>query len=410
MQVKNNPQTPSQYRSVPLDTLIYVAGRNLLTKKLRTILTLLGIVIGIGAIFFLLSFGLGLRNLVTSEVIGNTSVKSIDVTSPNSKIIKIDQGNVNRIKGLGHATRVGASFSFPGVVKLDRSTVDGVAYGVDQEYQSLLELNVVEGRQLAKEDNKAVLLNVASLNNMGITDVKSVVGKEITLTIPLNNTEASQKAITDQFKIVGVIDSGSGGEIYVPNFVFENAGVKAYSQVKLVADESENVAGLRAQIESMGLQTSSPIDTVEQINQIFRFFNLVLIGFGAIGMVVAILGMFNTLTISLLERTREIGLMIALGARNRDVKRLFIIEALLLSGVGALAGILFAILTSFFINISMNAYARGRGVNDSFTLFATPFWLILLLLAFMLLVGYVVAYFPARRAERINPIDALRRE
>lgn len=400
----------SPYKSVPFETLVHVATRNLLDKKLRSGLTILGIVIGIGAIFFLLSFGLGLRDLVTTEIVGNTSVKSIDVTSPNSRIIKIDQNNLNRIKRLPHAVRAGASFSFPGVAKLDKSEIDSVVYGVDQTYQSLLDLTPVEGRLLEEGDSKAVVVNKSALNAMGQNDAKAVIGKEFTLTIPLDSADTKVKQVSDQFKVVGVIDSGSGSEIFVQNFLFENAGVTTYSQAKLVADDNSSVSGLRAQIESLGLQTSSPIDTVAQVNEIFRFFNLILVGFGAIGMIVAILGMFNTLTISLLERTREIGLMISMGARNRDVRRLFIMEALILSLVGALSGIVLAGIGSFFINIAMNSFARHRGVTQSFDLFATPPLLILGLITFMLLVGYIVAYYPSRRAERINPIDALRRE
>lgn len=404
------PDESKKFKSVPFETLLWVASRNLLSKKLRSILTIVGIMIGIGAIFFLLSFGLGLRNLVTKEIIGNTSVKVIDVTSPNSKIIKIDQNNIKRMQGLAHSSQVGSSFSFPGIVKYDRSAVDGVVYGVDQEYMQLLDLNVVNGRLLQKDDAKTVVLNRSSLNNMGISDPQTVIDKEITLTIPLEGASTKQTTITDQFKVVGVIDSTAGSEIFVPNFVFQNAGVANYSQVKVVADDTDNVSSLRAQIESMGLQTTSTIDTVQQVNDIFRFFNLILVGFGAIGMIVAILGMFNTLTISLLERTREIGLMIALGARNRDVKLLFNLEALILSATGALLGIFFAMSTSFFINVAMNVYARQRGVATSFSVFATPLWLVVALVAFMLLVGLAVAWLPARRAERINPIDALRRE
>src|SRR5206468_3453072 len=110
----------------------------------------------------------------------------------------------------------------------------------------------------------------------------------------------------------------------------------------------------RKQIESMGFLTTSPIDTIEQINQMFKFFNVLLAGFGAIGMIVAVLGMFNTLTISLLERTKEVGLMITLGGRNRDMRKLFIFEAVLLSVAGAVIGIVSAIILGQIINLVMN--------------------------------------------------------
>ena len=135
-----------------------------------------------------------------------------------------------------------------------------------------------------------------------------------------------------------------------------------------------------------------------------------LVGFGAIGMIVAVLGMFNTLTISLLERTQEIGLMMALGGRNSDMRKLFIFEALLLSVIGAATGIILAIISGLGVDAYMNHFAQNRGVSDGFSLFATPPLLVVGLMGFLVLVGLIVVYIPARRAQKISPIDALRRE
>ena len=127
-------------------------------------------------------------------------------------------------------------------------------------------------------------------------------------------------------------------------------------------------------------------------------------------MIVAILGMFNTLTISLLERTREIGLMIALGARRKDMRMLFMLEAVILSLIGSIMGIIMAMITGSILNLVVSRLAHGRGVQDSFSLFSNPLWLVVSLIVFMVLVGLGVVILPARRAEKINPIDALRRE
>ena len=127
-------------------------------------------------------------------------------------------------------------------------------------------------------------------------------------------------------------------------------------------------------------------------------------------MIVAVLGMFNTLTISLLERTREIGLMVALGARSVDMKRLFVFEALLLSISGSVIGIIGAYLLGSIVNIAMNLFANQRGVRETIDLFANPPVLILGVLIFMVIVGLLVVILPSKKAQKINPIDALRRE
>jgi ABC-type antimicrobial peptide transport system permease subunit len=92
------------------------------------------------------------------------------------------------------------------------------------------------------------------------------------------------------------------------------------------------------------------------------------------------------------------------------MKKLFIFEAVLLSLSGAVIGIVLASIGGEIINVVMNQFAAHRGVTQRFDLFATPLWLTGGTISFMLLVGLAVVYFPARHAERINPIEALRRE
>lgn len=400
-----------KFTSVPLHVLIFMAWRNLVTKKLRSFLTILGVIIGIGAIFFLFSLGLGLQSLVTEEIIGNQSVKSIDVTSPNSRILKLDKPSSDKIKGLSHVQKLGNSYSFAGSLSFNGSEVDTIVYGVDTNYQELSNLTVIKGRMLERGDTNAVFLNKAALQAIGVSDVESVIDQQLGLKVPLLlTTEDGKDSIEQSFTVVGVIDSGAGSEVFIPSTLFDQAGVEQYSQVKLVADDTPNINGLRKQIESLGFETASPIDTIDQINQIFKYFNVILVGFGAIGMIVAVLGMFNTLTISLLERTREIGLMVALGGRHRDMRKLFILEAVLLSLIGSIIGIGGAMVAGQAVNMGMNRLASNRGVTEGFDLFATPLWLILTLIGFMVIVGLLVVFMPARRAEKINPIDALRRE
>lgn len=400
-----------KYRAIKLRVLFHIAWRNFMSKKLRSFLTVFGVVIGIGAIFFLLSFGLGVQNLVTTEVIGDSSLKAIDVTTPNSKVLKLDQESVNKFNEYPHVERVGVQYSFPGILAFNGGEVDAVAYGVNQEYQDLTKFTLLHGRLLEKEDSRAVVLNTSALKSIGIDDdTHSALNQQVSLTVPLQRANAKEKQIKDVFTVVGVIESGSGSEIFMPSSLYDEAGVPTYNQAKVVIDTSENVPTARKQIESNGFQTASLTDTISEINRIFKFFNVLLLTFGSIGMIVAILGMFNTLTISLLERTKEIGLMIALGARRADMRRLFIFEASLISFVGACIGIILATLGGVGVNIYINTGARRRGVTESFDLFSTPLWAILAIIGFTMLVGFLVVYFPARRAEKINPIDALRRE
>jgi ABC-type antimicrobial peptide transport system permease subunit len=263
---------------------------------------------------------------------------------------------------------------------------------------------------LNNEDSRAVLPNLSALRSIGIDDPSKAINKRIKITVPLERFGAKLDEVSDDFLIVGVVDSGSGSELFMPSNVFDIAGVPNYSNLKVVADDIINVTSVRSQIESIGFQTSSLADTIIEIDNIFKFLNFILIGFGGIGMIVAILGMFNTLTISLLERTKEIGLMMALGARRSDMRRLFMYDAVIISFAGALSGIFIAVITGRIVNWVVNIGAASRGVSEPFEMFAAPAWMTCAVILVTVLVGLVVVYYPSRRAEKINPIDALRRE
>ncbi|MBP6880836.1 ABC transporter permease [Candidatus Saccharibacteria bacterium] len=408
MQKKNK----NKYPSIPENVIIFMSWRNLLEKKLRSFLTIIGIVIGVGAIFFLVSLGLGLQQLVTNEVIGGNTVKSIDITSPNSKIIKLDSENSKKIQNLPNVDKLGKSYSYASSLSINGSEIDAITYGIDQNYQEMSDFSIIGGGLMRPKDTKSAIINKATLEAIGIDSANKVIGSELSLNIPLKDnsgSSANKNKISETFKIAGVIDSGTGSEVFIPDYIFSNAGVRQYSQLKLVPNNIESTTNLRGQIESLGFETKSPLDTVNEINQIFRYFNIILAGFGSIGMVVAVLGMFNTLTITLLERSKEIGLMMALGARNKDMRKLFIYEATMLSIIGSVAGITLAVIVAKVTNVILNNFAQNRGVNDTFSVFATPAWLIFSLIAAMVLVGLIVVYIPSKRAEKINPIDALRR-
>ncbi len=407
-----------QAKYIKFRILILMAYKNLIFKKLRTWLTIGGVVIGIGAIVFLVSLGLGLQRLVTKEVVGSKSVKAIDVTNPKPKVLHLNKDMIAKFENYSDVSDIGKTYSFAGKVSYQNSTTDSVIYGANQSYLDLSSLRLVAGNKLALDNSSDILVNVSLLKTMGINDPSKVVGKKMKIIVPddknttikTTSTKSESSDFTKEMTIIGVLETGSGAEVFATDKIFEQAGYGDYSQLKVVVNNGSKVASTRKQIESFGLSTSSPIDTIEQINQVFTILNVLLAGFGGIGMVIAVLGMFNTLTISLLERTREIGLLVSLGARKRDIRRLFIIEALVLSFFGASIGIIAAWGFGSSVNAFLMNYAKNKGVSQNISMFYIPVWLILGILIFTCLIGFIVVAYPARRAGRISPIDALRHE
>lgn len=389
----------------------YMALKNLLYKKLRSTLTIAGVVIGIGAIVFLVSLGLGLQKVVTEQIVNSNSVKTIDVSSSKPRVIRLDAGVVKKFRGLSNVEDVAVNFSYAGKASFQGASADVVLSAVDQRYLELSTFKRVAGESSQFSSSGAAIVNEAYAQTIGLSDPAKLVGKKIAIRIPrLETTSGAIIEYAREVEITGIVKTGSGSEVLIPSSLLVDASARDFKQVRILATSQESVPVIRKAIESQGFTTTSPIDTLAQINQVFAILNVVLAGFGAIGMIIAILGMINTLTISLLERTKEIGLLVSLGARHRDVRRLFLVEALLLSLIGGVTGIIAAWLLGHGVNIVIANLARSQGVMERFSFFYIPYWLVLMTIAFTALVGFLVAFFPARRASRISPIDALRHE
>jgi ABC-type antimicrobial peptide transport system permease subunit len=286
---------------------------------------------------------------------------------------------------------------------------DTVVYGTTNQYISLSALTFVAGSKTLKTSSDAIV-DTAFLDLIGQSNARSAIGKKVEIKTSITDSSGKVKLVKSNLTIRGVINIGSGAEIYMNDQPFINAGDPTFSQLKVVADNRADVAVIRQQITGLGLSTASPLDTLGQINTIFTIFTFVVAGFGGIGMVIAVLGMFNTLTISLLERTSEIGLMITMGARKADIARLMIFEALLLSVFGGIGGIILAWIVGEIINIALTAYAHTNGVTGTIHAFSVTPLLVLASIGLTIVAGLLVAYYPSRRATRINPIDALRFE
>ncbi len=404
--MKNNNKPHHRRPHIHLGMVIKMAVLSLRFKRFRSFVTILGVVIGIGSVYLLISLGLGLQQLVQDEIIGNQSINTVDITPANSTIITLSPENLKQIKSIEHVEDVSGIYILASQVTLDGSSIDLIAYGVDSLYLQLSNLILEAGRPIDPAKSNELVINNSLLEAIGIKDFKSAIGKEINV----NFSPEGERSVDKKMRIVGVINSGTGSEIFVSQKVFQETNVANFTQAKAIIDNRSSISNVRRTIESLGYETTSPVDTLDQINEVFRFFNIFLLGFGSIGMVIAVLGMINTLTVSLLERTREIALMLAIGARPKDVQRLFMAEAIILSVTGGILGMLLASGLGYTVNLVLNQFAKERGIVDGFSVFSTPLFLTVCTLVFMVVVGVVVSFIPARRASRINPIEALRQE
>jgi putative ABC transport system permease protein len=186
-------------------------------------------------------------------------------------------------------------------------------------------------------------------------------------------------------------------------------GAPTYSDVSVRVKSPKYVQQVEDAIKKMGFNTFSIIDAATSIRQFFKVLDIFLGIFGSLALVVASLGIVNTLVMAILERRREIGIMKALGASDSDVKGLFFAEA---GGMGILGGILGVALgwiIGHVINFGANIYLRRQQFSPE-TFWSVPWWLVAGAIAFAVLVSLLSGLYPASRAARLDPVQALRYE
>jgi putative ABC transport system permease protein len=286
----------------------------------------------------------------------------------------------------------------------------------------------------------------------------SLVGQEITLRFAQRQAlpPPSQQAPTDapnqavgpdeeamgfsivpsekKFLVVGVTPtSESGGQVgfnnagmYLPLAVAEKLQVvqqgdlrdvsrsspaegTRYAALTIRASSPTAVAQIESSVSHMGFQAFSLIDVTRNLRTFFAIFDLFLGIFGSLALAVASLGIINTLVMAILERRREIGVLKALGAADRDVRQLFFAEA----GVMGLAGGVFGVLLGWAIGRAIQfatmIYLRRQGMNPP-NIWSVPWWLILGAIGFAIVVSLASGIYPASRAARLDPVEALRYE
>ncbi len=212
-----------------------------------------------------------------------------------------------------------------------------------------------------------------------------------------------------KYKVIGVIDDDSGAYLYIPFSDLNKLAVRNFSQMKILLTNKNDFNNVRKEIETMGYKTSSVVDTIKQITSLFTNVRFVLSIVGLVALVIAALGMFNTLTISLLERTREIGGMKVMGVISREVEDLFLAEAMILGLGGGFGGLALGFLSGKILSIiiSMIAFSSQKQFLD-LTYIPTSFILFIIFLSFF--VGIFTGLYPAQRAKKTSALNALRYE
>lgn len=440
--------------------LLHLCVRNLLRRKARTILTILGMLIGCSSIIIMVSLGMGMRQArekVLSEL-GDLTIITVRPPSSNRSSGRLDNALVDQLRNMDGVSAVSPKLTLD-VNSVTLSTGDGDRYlaewtnvvGVDTAAMEAMGYVFLEGTP-ATQSGQAVIGEYFAYNFRDTTlpegaDIIDRFGGEWDdqgnqLTIPDPFFDPLSRPYTmeietdsGQFSVpvdlVGKIkaDYSKGNEtaegILIPmedllrlqaqaNGISESDVV--YDSILVKVSRVNRVEGVENRIKAMGYSTESMEEVRKPMEKEAQHQQMMLGGLGAISLLVATLGIINTMIMSISERTREIGIMKALGCPVSDIRSMFLTEAGAIGLIGGLLGCVFSLLLSGVINLFAAALSPEdflpalMGSGDMTRVSIIPWWLLAFALVFSVLIGLGAGYYPASKAVRIPALEAIKTE
>ncbi len=380
------------------------------TRPMRTLLTILGVGVGIGTVLFLVSLGYGLQNAILSRITTADSLLALDVNPGTSELIKLDNDSLQKISQIEHVEEVSPVITASAQISSNDLTGDGIMYAVSPSFFRLSGVETIYGNLLQNE--KDLVISTAAVQLLNMTPEESI-GKKINVTYfvsTLDENGVEQIKVYDSdgpYTIVGVVNDNTESLVFVQISNVRDAGIDSYFETKVKVSDSAYMVDVRNKIMEMGFFVSALRDTIEQAKKIFRIIQIILGLFGMVALIVSAIGMFNTMTVMLLERTNEIGIMRSIGVSKRDIKKLFLFESMLMGFLGGVGGVILGYLGGEIANLAMNILAKNFG-GQAIDIFERPLWFLVVILVTSTLIGFITGIFPARRAAKLNPLDALK--
>lgn len=391
--------------------LLSLSTRMFKTRPMRTFLTVLGVGVGIGTVLFLVSLGYGLQDIILSRIATADSLLTLDVSAGPSDELALTQANVAKINAIPGVSGVSRLKNFSAQITLNNLITNAQLSAVDYSFMQLKGVSVSAGQIYGKNDTGAVLISSAGVKLFN-TDPGAIVGKNMDVTIFVPAASGSSIVSTINFPrsvaVSGVVDDDNASYLYMPiSALPKSVPIDAYDQLKVRVASNDRMEAVRNAIIQDGFVVSALSDTIDQANKIFHIVQIVLALFGLVALIVSAIGMFNTMTITLLERTNEIGIMRAIGITRRDVRLLFLVESMLMGLLGGVMGVAIGVAAGQIANLGINLLASHFG-GKTLNLFYVPMWFVIVIISFSTLIGFATGLYPSRRASHLNPLDALR--
>jgi len=435
-----------------------LALRNLREAFLRNSLTTLGISVGVASLVAMLSLGVGLQDLASDRLARSGLFDAIFVTpqssaanfrggqgpvvAPAEPPKPLDEDARQKMAALPNVVEVYPDIRFPTEIHFNGNPFATMAAGVVPSARKDGAFDGMKGSFFSGPDADEAILQIDLARQLsGQPD--SLIGKSVVLRYAERQPlPADGKSAPDGFsivpkeislRIVGIVETepagGIGslgrGRLLIPlqlaetlrttqandlrDLLRDNPNRRSYESLTVRVNDPPKVKEVEDAIKDMGFTAFSLIDASKGLSLVFTVFDLFLGIFGSLALVVASLGIVNTLVMAILERRREIGIFKALGASDRDVRRLFFVEAGTMGLLGGVLGLFIGRLIGLAINFGTNFYLKRRSLPE-ISVTAVHWWMAGLAILFAILVSLAAGIYPASRAASLDPVEALRYE
>jgi putative ABC transport system permease protein len=425
---------------------------NLGRRKARVALTAIGVVIGTAAVVVLVSLAIGLQRNATEQLMGIGDLTIINVSpnfgEPGPGPAPADAGGAPPTQQLITNDSLAQLAAIPGVsVVVPRIWMEGEAiltYNRLETWAGVMGMGLPDLGEIDLEAQAgtttlgrgALIIGSQIPNNFyspfqrpgqEMPPPPDLLDQQVKMVLRKYDAEGNMIQKTVPVRVVGILAENGREDwsMYMPvedvtayNEWFRGARInrdkEGYPEAIVKVASLDDVLDITDQIRSLGYQAYTSYDYVSGINSFYTVLQVVFGGVGGIALLVAAIGIANTMAMAILERTREIGLMKAIGATNRDVLSVFLGEAAGIGFLGGLGGVLVGWSAGQLLNVLAVAYLARQSVQTgapppSSAVF-TPLWLPLFALAFATLIGLLSGLYPALRAANLVPVNALKYE
>ena len=410
-------------------------------RKLRTTLSSAGVAIGIAAMAIIVSFATGVQDSLTNAFAITGQLDQVSVgdgsfglTDP-SKHKPLDAKALAQFAALPHVKDAYGSLYIEGSLTSGSANLTNVYLSSGAplaETPQALSKFLVAGSFPSSDSAGEVMISSDTATKLGLR-ASNAVGQKVTFSgqypgffVGGAGQQAATNSLPIELTIVGIVSNagniGNGtatfiGVPYQTSTAYWDRMAKAnswttdeFSTVTLISESSGTVDTVAKEVKDLGYQATTTSDFLKGFSQFITILGLGLSGLAAIALVVACLGIANTMYTAVLERTREIGIMKAIGARSADVRGMFLSEAGMIGLLGGTVGLLLAGLVAVIGNVIVNNLAASQGIPLDLTVFRITWWLVAGALALATVFSALSGFFPALRASRLDPVAALRYE